>query len=89
MPLRLSLDKLPPLNDRAAILAFAMSFNGYVELGPHESASAARAKRRASLTDLRNELFFAARASVRRCNEEYVIRYRELLPYFQRFLAQF
>jgi hypothetical protein len=88
MTVEISFDQLPSPEDSAAVFAFAMTFNGYSELGSLEAAAAAaREKRRASLLDIRNELFFSARASRHRQDDEYLARYRELLPYFHRLLA--
>ena len=72
---------LPDEDDQVAIFRFAMSFNGYEEFGSFEaSAEASKQKRRSNLSELRNELFFAARAS-RHCGDDhYVAVYRELAP---------
>lgn len=79
---------LPPHNDPEGIFAFAMTFNGYEAHGSFDAcARAAKAKRRASLEDLRNELFFACRAS-RHCGDDgFVEVYAELRPHFERMLA--
>jgi hypothetical protein len=46
-----------------AVFAFAMSFNGYEHFGPSSaSMQAAKQKNRATLIDVRNELFASARA---------------------------
>lgn len=72
---------LPPDNDPDAVFAFAMSFNGYEHYGSFEaSADAARAKTRDSLEALRNELFFAARASRHRGDDLFLETYRDLRP---------
>jgi hypothetical protein len=82
------LDDLPNPTDQAAIWAFAMSFNGYEHFGSLEAAAAAaRERSRSSVADLRNELFFAARASRHGGNELYVQRYAELLPQFRQLLG--
>jgi hypothetical protein len=82
------LDDLPNPTDQAAIWAFAMSFNGYEHFGSLEAAAAAaRERSRSSEADLRNELFFAARASRHGGNELYVQRYAELLPQFRHLLG--
>lgn len=77
-------DDLPDANDPSAIFEFAMSFNGYEHFGSFEkSYQAANARSRASLEDIRNELFFCARASRHRGDDEFVVRYAELLPHFE------
>ena len=54
-----TLTDLPSPDDKQAIFAFAMSFNGYEEYGSFEgAAAAAREQKRSSLTEVRNELFF-------------------------------
>lgn len=76
-------DDLPDANNPTAIFEFAMTFNGYEHFGSFEKCcQAANARSRASLEDVRNELFFCARASRHRGDDEYVERYAELLPYF-------
>ena len=74
---------LPPLGDGEAIIRFAASFNGYEHFGSlHACADAAHEKRRETLVDLRNELFFAYRAG-NHCGDDRVIAtYAELHPYF-------
>ena len=58
-----------------------MTFNGYEHYGSFDaSAEAARAKTRDSLEALRNELFFAARASRHRGDDLFLDTYRDLLP---------
>ncbi len=84
----LALSALPDRTDRQAVFAFAMTFNGYEHFGSSEAAFAvARERRRSSLIDVRNELFLAARASRHGDNDDYLERYRELLPVFQGLLA--
>ena len=79
---------LPNPTDRQAVFTFAMEFNGYEYFGSSEAAfAAARERRRSTLEDVRNELFLAARASRHGGNEDYLDRYRELLPIIQRLLA--
>lgn len=88
MTVEISFDQLPSPDDSAAVFAFAMTFKGYAELGSlHASAVAAREKKRASLLDVRNELFFSARASRHRQDDEYLARYQELLPHFHRLIT--
>ena len=79
-------DDLPDANDPSAIFEFAMTFNGYEHFGSFEkSCKAFEARSRTSLEDIRNELFFCARASRHRGDDEFVERYRELLPHFCKF----
>lgn len=76
-----TLPPLPDPDDAEAVFEFAMSFNGYEHHGSFEAcAKTAKARRRDTLDDLRNELFFEARASRHRVDEDYVEVYRELLP---------
>jgi hypothetical protein len=80
---------LPPLGDAAAIFDFGMSFNGYEAFGSFEAcADAAKARRRETLEDLRNELFFACRASHHMGDDAYVSFYSELRPLFVRMLGE-
>ncbi|RAP55652.1 hypothetical protein BTJ49_15140 [Oleiagrimonas sp. MCCC 1A03011] len=61
-----------------------MLFNGFEHFGSlEESAAQARARRRETLTDLRNELFFVCRRSRHQDSDEYVGLYQELLPLLQ------
>ena len=84
----LKLTDLPKEDDRLAVFAFAMTFNGYEHYGSLEaSAAAAREKKRESIIDLRNELFLAARASRHSESDAYLMRYAELLPYFRKLIA--
>ena len=77
----LTIEMLPKPDDRDSIFAFAMTFNGYEQSGSFdESARKARDKSRNSLDELRNELFFSARASRHRGDELYLDTYRELYP---------
>ncbi len=79
---------LPPLGDAAAIFAFGMTFNGYEAFGSFEAcAAAAKARRRETLEDLRNELFFACRASRHMQDDAYVAAYAELRPLFMRMMG--
>jgi hypothetical protein len=72
---------LPDPQDRNAVYAFAMTFNGYEHFGSFEAASAnARARQRLTLVDLRNELFMQARGSNHRGDDYFLTCYRELLP---------
>lgn len=87
MKKEISWQDLPDPADVSGVFAFAMSFNGYEELGSFEaSTSAARERRRASLADLRNELFCAARASRYAGSTGYLGTYEALFPLFQRML---
>ena len=84
----MTVGNLPDPSDRSAVFEFAMSFDGYQHYGSFEaSADAAKARRRASLEDLRNELFFEARASRHRGDDEFLKTYAELLPLFREKLA--
>lgn len=79
------LSDLPDPNDRDAIFEFAMSFNGYERYGSFDaSATAAGSGDRSSLYLIRNELFFAARASRQGDDDRFVDLYRDL---FSRFIA--
>lgn len=74
---------MPDLADRDAVAQFALFFNGYDHFGSFAAAAdAALAKRRETLTDLRNELFMAFRGSNHRGDDAFVDVYRELLPLF-------
>lgn len=81
---------LPRPSDREAIVAFASSFDGYAVHGSFGAcADAAKAKRRDTLDDLRNELFFAYRAGNHLGAPEVLSsKYSELLPHFERLLSQ-
>jgi len=80
---------LPPRDDPQAIFAFGMSFNGYEAFGSFEAcAAAAKARKRETLEELRNELFFACRASRHMNDDAYVAFYGELLPHFERMLGK-
>ncbi|MEG8052904.1 hypothetical protein QP185_05950 [Sphingomonas aerolata] len=75
------LTDLPDVNDSSAIFKFAMTFNGYEYFGSFDaSADAAASGDRSSLALIRNELFFAARASRHGEDERFVALYRKLLP---------
>ncbi|MGC5799346.1 hypothetical protein [Sphingomonas sp. NFX23] len=76
----MDLPDLPGENDRDAIFTFAMTFNGYEHFGSFEAAAdAAKSRDRSSLELLRNELFFAARASRHRDDDRFVDTYQDLL----------
>jgi hypothetical protein len=80
---------LPPLGDPAAIFEFGMTFNGYEAFGSFEAcAAAAKARKRETIDDLRNELFFACRASRHMQDDAYVDFYAELRPLFERMLGR-
>jgi hypothetical protein len=84
----LRISELPDPNDRVAIVRFSASFNGYKFFGSFEAcAENAKTQRRASLVDLRNELFFSYRASNHRGDDGVVATYHELLPHFHRLLG--
>lgn len=81
-------DDLPDANDPTAVFEFAMTFNGYEHFGSFEKCcQAANAQSRASLEDLRNELFFECRAARHRGDSAYLARYVELLPHFKQILG--
>jgi len=80
-PGMMNISDLPDVNDAAAIFEFAMTFNGYDYFGSFDaSAAAAGSGYRSSLELLRNELFFAARASRHVDDDRFVALYRKLLP---------
>lgn len=80
---------LPLQDDPKAIFAFGMTFDGYEAFGSFEAcAAAAKARRRETLEDLRNELFFACRASRHMQDDAYVAFYAQLLPHFERTLGK-
>lgn len=82
----MKLSDLPNENDASAIFAFAMTFDGYRHFGSFDaSADAAQSGDRSILALVRNELFFAARASGHRGDDEFVSTYRNLLPLLRRF----
>ncbi len=65
-----------------------MSFDGYKHFGSFEAAAEnAKAMRRESLTDLRNELFMSARASRHSDNDMFLVKYNELLPLFKQIIG--
>lgn len=79
---------LPADGDSSAIFKFAMSFNGYEHLGSFEaSTDAANSGDRSSVDLIRNELFFAARASRHGDDERFTTTYRELLPLFRLYVV--
>lgn len=83
----LTLKDLPEPTDKNAVFEFAMTFDGYKHFGSFEATSAnGRAKKRESLTDLRNELFMSARASRHCDNDKFLERYIELLPLFKQMI---
>ncbi len=58
-----------------------MSFNGYEHYDSFEAcAEAAKLSQRNNLTEIRNELFFIARASRHCGNEDFIECYKELFP---------
>ena len=75
----MKLENLPEVNDPNAIFKFAMSFDGYAYYGSFEKcAEMAKARPRSSIEEIRNELFFEARASRHRGDDHYVAVYAEL-----------
>jgi len=79
----MNISDLPDANDAAAIFEFAMTFNGYEYFGSFDaSADAAASGDRSSVALIRNELFFAARASRHGDDDRLIVLYRELMPLF-------
>jgi hypothetical protein len=77
----LKVELLPRLDDPQAIFRFAMLFNGYEHFGSlTECANQAESRRRETLTDLRNELFFSCRSARHQDADFFVEDYRELYP---------
>lgn len=80
---------LPSIDDPSAIFEFAMTFDGYQAHGSFDAcAAAAKTRKRDTLEDIRNELFFACRASRHMQDDQFVTVYAELLPHFERLLGQ-
>lgn len=83
----LILEMLPDVADTDGVFEFAMSFNGYEHFGSFEKcAAAAKSRKRQTLSDLRNELFFEARASRHRDDERFLDVYLELRPLIEKAL---
>jgi hypothetical protein len=77
----MNISDLPDVDDATAIFEFAMTFNGYEHFGSFDvSADAAESGDRSSLALIRNELFFAARASRHGGDDRFVALYLELVP---------
>jgi len=78
----LRLEHLPDPDDEKSVYSFALTFNGYEYSGGlRECAESARRKRRETLSDFRNELFFTARAESHAGVTGHVVPlYKELLP---------
>lgn len=75
--------ELPDPDDASAIFAFAMTFNGYEYFGSFDAAAdAAASGDRSSLTLIRNELFFTARAARHGDDDRLIVLYHELMPLF-------
>jgi hypothetical protein len=82
-PSMMDVTDLPDPDDASAIFEFAMTFNGYEYFGSFDaSADAAASGDRSSLELIRNELFFAARASRHGDDDRFVDVYRQLLPLY-------
>lgn len=78
---RVTVYDLPDPDDSRAVFAFAMSFNGYEYFGSFSaSMKAAKQRTRATLLNVRNELFASARESRHAGTEDFLGLYRELLP---------
>ncbi|MEL7529622.1 MAG: hypothetical protein AAFN16_27945 [Pseudomonadota bacterium] len=84
----LQLGDLPDPDDYEAVKLFARSFNGYSHFGSFKRASEeAKAKRRVTLVDLRNELFMAYRTGNHTGDHKITLKvYSVLHPHFQRLL---
>lgn len=81
---QITVSDLPNPDNSRAVFAFAMSFNGYEHFGSFSaSMHVAKQRTRATLIDVRNELFASARASRHMGNEDFLDLYRELLPVLQ------
>lgn len=81
---RITVNDLPDPDNLRAVFAFAMSFHGYEHFGSFSaSMHVAKQRTRATLIDVRNELFASARASRHVGNEDFLDLYRELLPVLQ------
>ncbi|HEX5130424.1 MAG TPA: O-acetyl-ADP-ribose deacetylase [Usitatibacter sp.] len=77
----LTVEGMPPPDDPAAIFAFAMTFDGYKAFASGDAMKAnAAARPRATLADLRAELFHQARASRHVGDRVYVQAYADLRP---------
>lgn len=85
----LRIENLPDPDDPNGVFDFAMSFDGnrYVE-SFENCAQHAKTRKRSTLTDLRNALFFAARSSRHRGDDEFLECYRSLLPMLRRKLEE-
>ena len=85
----ITFDELPDVGDWDEILIFARKFNGYEHYGSFEAcAEAAQQKKRASLADIQNELFFAYRAGTHTGNTNTLLHaYAEMLPFFKKSLG--
>lgn len=80
---------LPDPTSRESIREFAARFNGYEYFGSYAAcADAAKAKKRETLIDLRNELFFAYRAANHTGDYEILAAaYKDLRPHFERLIG--
>jgi len=85
---RITINDLPDPDNSRAVFAFAMSFNGYEHFGSFSaSLQVAKQRTRATLTDVRNELFVLARASRHVGNDDFLDLYRELVPVLHELIA--
>ena len=74
---QLTIDDPPDPLDRNAVFTFAMSFDGYEHFGSFQAAAQnARSHSRATLNDIRNELFMHARGSRHRDDDRFLEHYR-------------
>lgn len=65
-----------------------MTFNDYRHFDSLEApAAAAKAKSQDSNAQMRNKLFFPARASGHADSDAYLTQYAEMLPYFRKLIG--
>ena len=78
---------LPASDDFDALFDFAMTFDGYRHFGSFEAcAAAAASQNRSTLEEVRNELFFAARATRHTDYDTLTPTYIELRPLLRSFI---
>lgn len=79
---------LPDPTSLESIREFAAAFDGYKYSGSFAAcADAAKAKKRETLVDLRNELFFAYRAANHTGDHQILVAaYEDLRPHFERLI---
>ena len=83
-----TLGDLPDPDDREAVKQFEQSFNGYEHFGTlKKTVDEAKARRKETLPDLRDELFFMYRAENHTgSTDRHFETYRALYPHFRRLL---